>query len=283
MENRELRYFVAVYEEGSISAASRRLFVAQPSVSAATARLEDQLGVRLFVRHRHGVTPTPEGKAFYGRAIKLLMEIKTLAGMFHEPAQPPSLNLAIMPAMHAGRMAVFLKLLIQQIEGLTLRLVTLDEPAEARIVSDRFVRKGERFVHFWNEKYVLALPHGHPLTLKAKITLADLNGVRMIERCHCELHDEVSSALARHRVTPDIVARAQNEEWALAMTAAGVGVAFVPEGGIRNIGEVIIRPVERFALLRRVGLAYDPKASHSPALRTAIALCREAHRLGLPN
>jgi len=278
MDNRQLRYFVAVYEEGSISAAAKRLFVAQPSVSAAIAQLEDQVGARLFVRHRQGVTATPEAEKFYARAVQLLGEIKALAGMFSEPAQSVSLNLALMPAMSAGRIATFLKLLMQRIDRLTLRLVTLEEPAEARIISDRLLRKEERFVHLWNEKYVLALPHGHPLTLKAKIALSDLKGVKMIERCHCELHDEVSSVLARHQVVPDIVVRAQNEEWALALAAAGVGVAFIPEGSIRDTKDVVVRPIERLALVRRVGLAYDPKASHSSALRAAISLCRDARR-----
>jgi len=283
MDNRQLRYFVAVYEEGSISGASKRLFVAQPSVSVAIAQLEDQVGARLFVRHRQGVTATPEAREFYARAMKLLGEIKALADMFREPAQPVSLNLAIMPAMNAGRIATFLRLLIQRIEGLTLRLVTLEEPAEARFVSDRLVRKGERFVHLWNEKYVLALPHGHPLTLKAKISLSDLKGVKMIERCHCEFHDEVSRALTRHRVVPDIVARAQNEEWALALTAAGLGVTFIPEGSIRDTEAVVVRPIERLALVRRVGLAYNPEASQSSALRAAISLCRKVQRMKVLN
>jgi DNA-binding transcriptional LysR family regulator len=282
MDNRQLRYFAAVYEEGSISAASKRLFVAQPSVSAAIAQLENQIGARLFARHRQGVTPTPEAKEFYAQAVKLLGEIKALTNMFHEPAQPVSLNLAIMPAMNAGRIASFLKLLMQRVERLTLRLVTLEEPAEARIVSNRLLRKGDRFVPLWNEKYVLALPQGHPLTLKTKIALADLNGIKMIERCHCEWHDEVSSALARHKVAPDIVARAQNEEWALAMAAAGVGVALVPVGSIRDAEEVVIRPIDRLSLVRRVGLAYDPSAPASSALRAAIALCREARRSKIP-
>lgn len=281
MDNRQLRYFAAVYEDGSISAAAKRLFVAQPSISTAIAQLEDEIGTRLFLRHRHGVTPTPEAKEFYSRAVKLLEEIKALSGVFREPAEPVALDLALMPAIHARRIAAFLKLLIQRIERLTLRLVTLEEPAEARMVSDRLVRKGERFVPLWNEKYVLALPPGHPLTLKTKIALADLNGIKMIERCHCEWHDEVSSALARHKVAPDIVARAQNEEWALAMAAAGVGVALVPEGGIRDTEEVVVRSIERLSLVRRVGLAYDPKASPSPALRAAITLCRESRRMEL--
>jgi len=58
MELRELGYFIAVYEEHSVTRAARRCFISQPSVSAALAGLEHELGAALFVRHRKGATPT---------------------------------------------------------------------------------------------------------------------------------------------------------------------------------------------------------------------------------
>ncbi|HET9123010.1 MAG TPA: LysR family transcriptional regulator substrate-binding protein, partial [Acidiferrobacteraceae bacterium] len=117
-------------------------------------------------------------------------------------------------------------------------------------------------------------PRNHPLALKAQIALADLAGVKMIERCHCEFQGEVANAFARYQVVPDIVARAQNEEWALALAGAGVGVALVPESSVRDSAQVVVRPLA-LKLLRRVGLAYDPAVPPSPALRAALALCRE--------
>ncbi|MCH8538430.1 MAG: LysR family transcriptional regulator, partial [Alkalimonas sp.] len=50
MDIRHLKYFVAVYEQGSVSAASRQCFIAQPSLSAAIRQLEQQLDVTLFKR-----------------------------------------------------------------------------------------------------------------------------------------------------------------------------------------------------------------------------------------
>ncbi len=278
MDQRQIRYFTAVFEEGSISAASRRLFVAQPSVSNAIAQLEDEVGTQLFLRHRHGVTPTHEAKAFYSRAVKIMGELKTLATMFSDPGEPAELSLGIMPAINVGQIATFLKLLIQRIDHLSLRLVTMEEASDARIVSDHALRKGDRFVPLWNEKYVLAVPTTHALAVKMKVTFADLNGVRLIERCHCEHHDKVSSALAQHKIIPDIVARAQNEEWALALVGAGLGVALVPEGSIRSTQDIVIRPMTGLSMVRRVGIAYDPKATPSSALRATIALCRNGSR-----
>jgi DNA-binding transcriptional LysR family regulator len=64
----QLRYFVAVSEEGQITRAAKRLQLAQPALSQAIAQLEAQLGVELFVRHPRGVTLTDAGAVFLVKA-----------------------------------------------------------------------------------------------------------------------------------------------------------------------------------------------------------------------
>jgi DNA-binding transcriptional LysR family regulator len=72
---RQLEYFVATCETGSITEASLTIPVAQSSVSAAIAQLEKALGVQLLIRHHaQGVSPTPEGRRFAERARALLQE-----------------------------------------------------------------------------------------------------------------------------------------------------------------------------------------------------------------
>lgn len=68
IELRHLRYYVAVVEEGQISAAARRLHLAQPALTQAIRALEQSVGVRLLDRHPRGVTPTPAGARMYGGA-----------------------------------------------------------------------------------------------------------------------------------------------------------------------------------------------------------------------
>jgi DNA-binding transcriptional LysR family regulator len=65
---RLLRYFVAVAEEGQMTAAARKLHVAQPVLSQAIARLERQLGVELLRRNHRGVTLTPAGEVILTKA-----------------------------------------------------------------------------------------------------------------------------------------------------------------------------------------------------------------------
>jgi DNA-binding transcriptional LysR family regulator len=64
----QLRYFVAVAEDGQLTRAAARLHVAQPALSQAIAKLESQLGVQLLTRHPRGVTLTPAGEVFFEKA-----------------------------------------------------------------------------------------------------------------------------------------------------------------------------------------------------------------------
>lgn len=73
-----LRFFVAVYEERSISAAARKVNATQSGVSVQLRDLEDQLGLSLFERVSTGVTPTKAGDQIYSSAIRVLREVGRL-------------------------------------------------------------------------------------------------------------------------------------------------------------------------------------------------------------
>lgn len=64
----QLRYFVTVAEEGQITRAAEKLYIAQPALSQAIAQLESELGLQLLERHPRGVRLTPSGEAFLVKA-----------------------------------------------------------------------------------------------------------------------------------------------------------------------------------------------------------------------
>lgn len=72
MDLRQLRYFVVVAEERSVTRAAARLHLTQPPLSAQLARLEHELGVTLLVRHRRGVDLTEAGTHLLEHARRLL-------------------------------------------------------------------------------------------------------------------------------------------------------------------------------------------------------------------
>nr|WP_178117914.1 LysR family transcriptional regulator [Pseudomonas sp. R5(2019)] len=74
---RQLKYFVTTVECGSVAEASRKLYIAQPSISTAIKGLEESFNVQLFIRHHaQGVSLTPSGGRFYRKAQELLRMAK---------------------------------------------------------------------------------------------------------------------------------------------------------------------------------------------------------------
>jgi DNA-binding transcriptional LysR family regulator len=72
---RQLEYALAIAERGSLAGAAQSLGVAQPSLSASLQKLEDQLGLQLFIRHHaQGVTPSPQGLRFLAEARSLVAQ-----------------------------------------------------------------------------------------------------------------------------------------------------------------------------------------------------------------
>ena len=79
MNFKQLEYFAAVAEEGSISGASRALHVAQPPISRPLSLLEDELGVTLFLRTNKGVALTEAGRCLYQHSRQMFQSLRTMA------------------------------------------------------------------------------------------------------------------------------------------------------------------------------------------------------------
>ncbi len=251
MDMKALRYFIAVFEERNLTAAARRCFISQPSVSEAIRSLESDLETKLFIRHKKGMGSTASAEQLYPVAKRMVGEMEGLRALFRQPVPRRELTLGVMKSLDIARTMVLIRP-VTNIAGLHLRLVDADEKAEARFISKVKLRKNETFLPIWSERYVVALPSTHPLTLKEKLRAADLAGARLVARCHCEHSD----LFARTGAPLETAAIAQSEEWALALVAAGVGIAFLPEGIARDAAGITIREIVDVDLTRQVGLAY---------------------------
>src|SRR6266700_3766237 len=264
MDIRELRYFSAVFRERNLTAAAKRCFISQPSISAAITNLEAELGTALFIRHKKGVAPTEAAEQFHAVARRIIDEADAAKNLFRKPATRNALTLGLMRTLDRPRTIALLKPLTGTAD-IALRLVGVDEPSDARIVSKNLLRADERFVPLWVERYVAALPPAHPLTLKDRLRTSDFAGVAMIDRCHCEQ----SEFFARTAQPREPVAIAESEDWAMALVAAGVGVAIVPEGVARAHPDVVVREIE-VDVKRQVGLAYSAARPPSEVLQSFI-------------
>src|SRR5207245_4265294 len=157
MELRALTYFVAVYEEQSITAAARRCFISQPSVSQALGALEHELDAQLFLRHRKGATPTPSADRLYPMARRLVDDAQSLKGAFRGEARVTRITVGLMRSLDTERTRDLLAVMTRE-RDLALRVVGADEPCDLRVVSRGLVASAETFAPLSSARFVVALP-----------------------------------------------------------------------------------------------------------------------------
>ena len=176
MDIRELRYFSAVFRERNLTAAARRCFISQPSISAAITNLEAELGTTLFIRHKKGVAPTASAEQFHSVARRIIDDADAARNLFRKPSARQALTLGLMRTLDMPRTIALLKPLTAA-PDITVRLVGIDETTDARIVSKSMIEADEHFIPLWVDHYVAALPPSHPLTLKDRLRTSDFAGV----------------------------------------------------------------------------------------------------------
>ncbi len=84
MRLQQLKYVIQIAESGSLSAASKQLYVAQPSLSKSLSELEREMGITIFTRSRTGVELTEDGERFLSHARQVVEQADLLEGEFKD-------------------------------------------------------------------------------------------------------------------------------------------------------------------------------------------------------
>jgi LysR family transcriptional regulator, hydrogen peroxide-inducible genes activator len=242
---RQLQYALAVAEARSFRRAAERCHVAQPSLSAQLAQLEDALGVRLFERDRRRVLLTRAGEELIVRAQRVLTDVDDLAAMARGLADPlagtlrfgivPTISPYLLPEIVAPLRSAFPRLTVlwseekteAQLEGLNKGRL---DAALLAVVSGM---DGLAYEVIGQDPFVLAGPRGHAL-LRAKrpLKVEELAGahVLLLDDGHCFRDQALQLCTAAHARAADF--RATSLSTLAQMVTGGAGVTLLPQMSI---------------------------------------------------
>jgi len=275
----ELRYIVAVAKEKHFGRAASRCFVSQPTLSVAVKKLEDELGLTLFERHKHDVTITPLGIKIIDQAERVLEQAKTIKLIANEAKDPlkgtlqlgiiytigPYLLPRIIPLINKA--APELTLIIDEDFTANLASKLSDGELDLVILSTPFDIPGIKTESLYKEPLIVALPKKHPLCRKKTIKAEDLLNETLLllktGNCYRDQVMDVCPACKGDTFSKDRMQKTlegSSLETIRQMVAAGSGVTVLPSTSLINIDEknslVEYRPFSRPVPKREVILAY---------------------------
>jgi len=284
-----LRYFLAVAETGSFSRAARRVSVTQPTLSAGIAKLERELGARLFDRDRQGVSLTPAGSRFLVRARRIAAEYEHALVELSEVTDPTLLRIGVLNTVPTPFVEDWLTRHRALGSGEALEILDGSERDIAeRLERGRIdialtaVRPHHARFHpevLARERYMMVLPPGHPLAAEPEVQAERLARDRMVLRRHCEALPQINRFFVERGVRPRFVLKTTSDERVLAAVRSGAGIAMMPECFASGPEQFV--PVRDFELVREVGLLHAAEAAVGQGLSSPfVALVRAHYRDG---
>jgi LysR family hydrogen peroxide-inducible transcriptional activator len=280
MEIHQLRYFVAVAEEGSFSRAAARVRVAQPSLSQQIRKLEAEVGQPLFDRLPRSVVLTEAGHCLIDYARKILSsiddarrcvaELKAEIGGKLAVGAIPTIAPYVLPKLvrkfQEHYPAVTLEIVEDVTDGITRRIEAgeLDVALASTCQPSPTLRRES----LGNEPLLALVPEGHPLAKKIQVEMDDLKSQRflLLHEMHC-LSRQVHHLLESRHLQPEIALAGSQLGTIANMVAAGIGVSIVPQLMVNHQATpgCVSRPFAPPVPERELNLLYNPLRFQSKA------------------
>ena len=267
MDRYLLRYFLAVAELGSFSKAAARVSVTQPTLSVGIAKLEEQLGARLFERTTRRVSLTPAGSRFLTHARRITQAYEAALREVSETPQLKRVRAGVLSTIPARDLERVMALHAKNAGGEAIEILDSTERDIANRLSDgrldvaiTILRPGlESFAQetLRNEAYVLFVSANHKLSGVGEIEGGELAGETMIVRRQCEGLPEISRYFTNRDVRPFFSLRTLSDDRAMSMVAAGLGVTVAPSS-FKRPGLSAVK-LSGFELSREIGLVFSDR------------------------
>lgn len=292
---KQLRYFVAAAEAGTITGAARALNISQPSVSAAIAELETSFDLQLFVRHHaQGLSPTPAGRRLALEARALIAHAEELRQGALDLARKPAGEVAVgcfqtfapmvMPGLLRALKGRYPELAVRlredHIEGLFegLRQGRL----ELALTYDLDLDASLDFIHCADVPLHVLLPHGHRLAAASRVALAELVEEPLVLLGLPHSRDYFLSVFRNLGLEPRVAHETPSFEMVRGLVANGYGYSIMHSQAASDRAldgrRLAYRPVREPTRSHRLGLARLAGSRTTRAAGLFVEFCRE--RLG---
>ena len=264
MDLYQIRYFLKIAEVGSFTKAAEQLYVSQPSLSAGIKKLEQELDVTLFERGGRGILLTPAGRLFQERSQAILAEYQSVRQDLENLKDRPTLRIATLHSIRSNAMAQIIGTFHQQHPKVTIELCNgylqdlqnwLDQgkvDLALTWLQEQDDPQNSQFL--FHQPLTLAVPQDHPFAQARSLCLADLDGQPYIKRLNCEFWQIYPKLFESAGVKPQIVYASNNEEWAISLIQAGMGMSIMPIWN--DLDNVTYVPMTDLSLSRTIGLQW---------------------------
>lgn len=282
--SKHLRYFLVVAEELHFSRAAAILGMAQPPLSQAMRRLEDELGVTLFDRLPRETALTDAGHALRDEAREFLAaeeRMRTLMNTIRDGTLG-TLRAGVPPETPAAALGELLRRLAEQAPGLDVDLQELTTAEQLELLAAARLDVG--LVHqpiddvdlhagpVIRTRLGVVLSRTSPLARSSEVALTELagHGLVVFPRATAPAwHDHLLAVCREHGFTPSRVRHARNPEFLCGLVLAGQGVALERESVTRREPRVTWRPLSGDPLWQQVTTVWPRRSPHPAAQRFA--------------
>jgi DNA-binding transcriptional LysR family regulator len=240
---RQVQYFVAVAEQGSVTRAAQNLSISQSSVTEALKELETDLGVELFERHPRGLTITHNGHQFLRHATKILASVSDARTSFsgQQSALSGTLNIGVTSLVAGYVLSDLLARYRRACPGIEVSaiednggylehlLVGGELDVAVMVISNLRDRMALQAEILETSPYRLWLPMGHPLVSADIIGVADITREPLIMLTIDEIEENTGKLLSALGARPHVAFRTRSVEAVRSLVATGAGVALLPD------------------------------------------------------
>lgn len=273
MEMRQLRYFVAIVDCGSLSRAAALVHIVQPALSQQMTQLEEELGAQLLRRSVKGVTPTDAGLALYRHAqqiLKLAVDTKNVvrasdAGLSGRVklGLPSSIAMVLVGPLIAALEERFPQIVLEVYESPSSYLAAhlINERVDLSVLVDDVVLPGIEAVPLVDESLWFVQPRKRPLLrVGQSVSLEAIASVPlMLTTSVTTLRGIVDRAFADAGVAPQIKAEASSVHTVLAMVAQGRAGTLIPHSALawHAAAQLLKQTVIAPHIVRRATIAHS--------------------------